>query len=303
MRDLLTIGQLAKRSGAPVKTIRYYDEAGVLKPSAVSEAGYRLYTEGDAARLESIRALRELGFPLAAIRTMLDGEHAAHALIEVQLDVVKAQTRALRRQAAILQSALTHGDSSDAIRALHLAHAAASLGAAERASKIDRFMHRASTSAASKNSAKLRDMVLGGLPEDLTAEQLEAWLALSALLDDERLIATIHKQQAPFKNVKMDQEAFGARMREILADAMRFSNDSKTAQDPQVRRLAERWAKTFADALGKPMDAKFKRWFKTFATETNDPRIERFWQLVCVLHGRPPAPPFTPAQALLIEAL
>ncbi len=92
-------------------------------------------------------------------------------------------------------------------------------------------------------------------------------------------------------------------MREILGQAVELLAQGHTAENASVKRLAERWCKTFADGLRKPMDAKFRRWFKRYAAETNDPRIERFWQLVSALHGRPEAPPFTRAQALLIEAL
>jgi DNA-binding transcriptional MerR regulator len=298
----LTIGQLSKRSGTPVKTIRYYDEAGVLKPSAVSDAGYRLYNETDAVRLESIRTLRELGFPLAAIRIMLAGKRDSCDIVQVQLNVIEAQMRALRRQSAILQSALAQED-SDVLQALHLSHAAASLGAAERSSKIGTFMRRASGKSTDASAVQLRDMVLKDLPEELSAEQLEAWLELSALLDDGTLLRTIQKQHAPFNGAVRDRATFAAAMWEILGKALLLYDEQRTRTDPDVQRLAEQWAKLFADAMGKEFDAKFRRWFKRYAEETNDPRIERFWQLVSVLHGRPAPPPFTRAQGLLIEAL
>jgi DNA-binding transcriptional MerR regulator len=300
--ESLTIGRLSKRSGTPVKTIRYYDEAGVLKPSAVSDAGYRLYSEKDAARLESIRALRELGFPLAAIRVMLAGKRDPHEIVQVQLKVIESQMRALRRQRAILETVLAQRD-ADVLHALHLSHAAASLGAAERISKIEAFMQRAAGQTDDANARRLRDMVLKDLPEDLTPEQLEAWLQLSALLDDGKLLQTIQKQYEPFSGPVRDQAKFGSAVFDVLCKALGFLEENRAADDPEVRRLANRWCKLFAEAMGKRDDAKFRRWFKRYAEETNDPRIERFWHLVSVLHGRPAAPPFTRAQALLIEAL
>lgn len=297
----LTIGQLSKRSGTPVKTIRYYDEAGVLKPSAVSDAGYRLYSEADAARLESIRTLRELGFPLEAIRMMLAGKRNAAEVVELQLQVVQTQMRALRRQTAVLQTALSGGD-ADVLKALHLSHAAASLGAAERASKIEAFMQRASGRKADESALRLRDMVLGNLPEELSGEQLEAWLELTALVDDPQLLQTIQKQQAPFTRPIRDQAAFGAEIFSILREATELlAREQRDNGD--VKALAERWCSLFARAMEKPNDVKFRRWFKRYATETNDPRIEQFWRLVSVLHGRPAPAPFIRAQALLIEAL
>ena len=66
------IGQLAKQSGLPVRTLRHYDSIGLLRPSHRSEAGYRLYVESDVERLARILALRSLGMPLPAIRQSLD---------------------------------------------------------------------------------------------------------------------------------------------------------------------------------------------------------------------------------------
>ena len=300
-QDLLTIGRLSKQSGTPVKTIRYYDEAGVLTPSATSDAGYRLYTRGDAARLESIRMLRELGFPIAAISKMLDGKTAPQDLLGMQLDVTRTQMRALRRQTAILEHALASGE--DALRALHLAHAAASLGAAERTAKIDAFLEKASGKAKDGAALALRASILDSLPETLSPEQLEAWLALHALLEDRQLLATLERQRSGFTSRPRDPAKFSMQIREILRVAAEAQAAGKTAEDAVVRKLAIRWAKLFAAMFGKTYDAKFIRWFAAFMRETNDPRIEEFWRLVSILHARPAPPPFTAAQTMLVEAL
>lgn len=300
-QDLLTIGRLSKQSGTPVKTIRYYDEAGVLTPSAISDAGYRLYTRGDAARLESIRMLRELGFPIAAISKMLDGKTAPQDLLGMQLDVTRTQMRALRRQTAILEHALASGE--DALRALHLAHAAASLGAAERTAKIDAFLEKASGKAKDGAALALRASILDSLPETLSPEQLEAWLALHALLEDRQLLATLERQRSGFTSRPRNPAKFSMQIREILRVAAEAQAAGKTAEDAVVRKLAIRWAKLFAAMFGKTYDAKFIRWFAAFMRETNDPRIEEFWRLVSILHARPAPPPFTAAQTMLVEAL
>ena len=54
----LTIGQLAETVGVPRKTIRHYEEVGVLPTPARSGAGYRLYTDLDVRRLELVRRAR-----------------------------------------------------------------------------------------------------------------------------------------------------------------------------------------------------------------------------------------------------
>ncbi|HEY4561371.1 MAG TPA: MerR family transcriptional regulator [Thermoanaerobaculia bacterium] len=65
------VGELAKRTGVSVRALHHYDEIGLLLPSHRSEAGYRLYTEVDVARLQQIRSLRALGFSLEESRDFL----------------------------------------------------------------------------------------------------------------------------------------------------------------------------------------------------------------------------------------
>src|SRR5215475_7575705 len=67
--ETLKVGELARRTGLTVRTLHHYDEIGLLKPSLHTEAGYRLYTRGDVARLQQVLSLRQLGFaPLEVIR-------------------------------------------------------------------------------------------------------------------------------------------------------------------------------------------------------------------------------------------
>lgn len=67
----LKVGQLAKQTGISIRALHYYDEVGLLRPSHRTEAGYRLYTAGDIARLQQIRSLQQLGFSLTEVRECL----------------------------------------------------------------------------------------------------------------------------------------------------------------------------------------------------------------------------------------
>ncbi len=68
---LMNIGDLSARSHVSIRTLRHYDKIGLLRPSAVTEAGYRQYDESALERLYIIRLFRELEFPLADIRRIL----------------------------------------------------------------------------------------------------------------------------------------------------------------------------------------------------------------------------------------
>jgi DNA-binding transcriptional MerR regulator len=65
-------GDLARATGNTVRTIRFYEEQGLLRPSVVSEGGHRRYTVHDLEKLRLIADLRELGLPLSEIRAVLD---------------------------------------------------------------------------------------------------------------------------------------------------------------------------------------------------------------------------------------
>nr|WP_152642661.1 MerR family transcriptional regulator [Pseudarthrobacter chlorophenolicus] len=65
------IGELADRSQMSLRTIRHYDEVGLLKPSGRTEGGFRLYTERDFTRLLLIRRMKPLGFTLEAMAGLL----------------------------------------------------------------------------------------------------------------------------------------------------------------------------------------------------------------------------------------
>jgi MerR family transcriptional regulator, thiopeptide resistance regulator len=90
--DAMTVGALAKRIGVSVRTLHYYDEIGLLAPSAHSDAGYRLYTPADVVRLQQIMSLRQLGFSLEQIGDCLcRGNVSPLRVIEQQLAQVREQ--------------------------------------------------------------------------------------------------------------------------------------------------------------------------------------------------------------------
>jgi DNA-binding transcriptional MerR regulator len=64
---LYSIGDLARRTGLSVRTIRFYSDHGVLPPTSRSPAGYRRYDLDALARLDLLRTLRDLGVDLATI--------------------------------------------------------------------------------------------------------------------------------------------------------------------------------------------------------------------------------------------
>ena len=91
--ELLTIGQLARRTGLSVRTIRFWSDSGVVAPTGRSAGGYRLYDTEAVARVDLVRTLRELGLDLDTIRRVLARQVGLH-------DVAAAHLRALDAGAA-----------------------------------------------------------------------------------------------------------------------------------------------------------------------------------------------------------
>ncbi len=68
----MQIGEVAARTELSLRTIRHYEETGLVVPSARSQGGFRLYTEQDVDRLMVIRRMKPLGFTLDQMRDLLD---------------------------------------------------------------------------------------------------------------------------------------------------------------------------------------------------------------------------------------
>jgi DNA-binding transcriptional MerR regulator len=95
----MRIGEAATRAGVSTRTLRYYQELGLLTPSGTTAGGARRYSEADVARIHRIRHLQDLvGFDLNEIRTVLSAEDRLAAL---RVEWFEAQSP--RRQAALLR--------------------------------------------------------------------------------------------------------------------------------------------------------------------------------------------------------
>ena len=115
----MNIGEAAAASGVTPKMIRHYEDIGLIREAARTESGYRTYGPKDIATLSFIRRSRDLGFPIAQIRTLLalwqDRERASADVKQVageHIDELRAKMRQLQEMVATLEhlSAHCHGD-------------------------------------------------------------------------------------------------------------------------------------------------------------------------------------------------
>ncbi|MFJ8866814.1 MerR family transcriptional regulator [Streptomyces sp. NPDC102473] len=82
----MQIGEVAARTELSLRTIRHYEESGLVAPSARSRGGFRLYTEADVARLMVIRRMKPLGFTLDEMRDLLEAVDRLDAGKELSAD-------------------------------------------------------------------------------------------------------------------------------------------------------------------------------------------------------------------------
>ncbi len=89
---MLTIGDVAKKTGVSIRSLRHYDEIGLLKPAGRSEADYRLYTKIDIFKLQQIVLLKSMGFSLKKIQGMIEDEAVSlQDTLDMQLDFLQQQ--------------------------------------------------------------------------------------------------------------------------------------------------------------------------------------------------------------------
>ncbi len=114
---LLKVGELAARTGLTVRTLHHYDSIDLLKPSARSDSGYRLYNQDDVGRLHAIQALRHMGLSLADVGDMLArggeglGDTIARQIRALGHEITQATELQARLQ--LLQERLATGSAPD----------------------------------------------------------------------------------------------------------------------------------------------------------------------------------------------
>jgi DNA-binding transcriptional MerR regulator len=102
-----TVGEVAELAGVTVRTLHHYDELGLLSPSDRSEAGYRLYSYEDLARLQEILIWRQLGFALAEIQGLLDDPgYDRIGALERQRELVRSDLERLGALAGAIDAAI-----------------------------------------------------------------------------------------------------------------------------------------------------------------------------------------------------
>ena len=292
---LLTIGQLARRSGVTVRTLRFWSDAGVLPETERSGGNYRRYDARAVARLDLVRTLRELGLGLDEVRIVLEKRRSVADVAAAHVAAIDARIRVLRIQRAVC-TLLARGVDSPRKAALmnHLTR----LSAEERQHVIDEFVDAAFSGidpgAEGAGIAQAMRSMPAQLPDDPATEQVEAWIELAELMSEPSFRARVREMAtagAPAEPAEFPTDPSAVIEQAGAAQAAGVEPGTPAAEEVVARLVP-------ADLGGAGRDALADR----LATFT-DRRVERYWQLLGALNGWPERAPSVPAFEWLIAAL
>ncbi len=243
--QLYPIGDVARRTGLSVSAIRFYADSGVIPPTDQTDAGHRLYDVDAIARLELVRTLRELGAGLEEIRRLLADETTLRDLATTHLALVDRQMRQLRTRRAVLRTIVNQNTATEQVT---LMHTLASMSDDDRSRLLDRFWDEVTDGltvhpAFVDHLHRLRPY----LPEDPTTEQLQAWIELADLVQDQAFRHSVreffHTAFASPRALELTAPSRLERIEEhrlIEVEAWQAQQSGMSPYSPQAREIAER---------------------------------------------------------------
>ncbi|MFC4021808.1 MerR family transcriptional regulator [Micromonospora sp. GCM10011542] len=297
-----TIGELARRTGLSVKTIRYYADRGIVPPTDRSPAGYRRYGPDAVARLELVRTLRDLGVDLAAIRRVVDREVALHEVTAAHAEALAVQIRVLRLRQAVLSAAARRDAGPEEVELLHRL---ARLSGQERDRLVADFLDAVFDGVATGPAYPgIMRSLTPELPDEPSAAQVQAWVELAELAQDPDFRAGMRRlvrQYAADHDVPGPPRPDGvAVVRDAVAPALAAGVDpTSPAADAVVVTAMGRYAQLTGQADGTDLRRRLLARLET----ANDPRRDRYLDLLSVVNGWPAGGQTTPALDWFIRAL
>ena len=296
---LYSIGDLARRTGLSVRTIRFYSDRGLLPPTSRSPAGYRRYDLDALARLDLVRALRDLGVDLATIQRLLDREITVPEVAAAHAEALEVQIRTLRLRRAVLRAVAKRGSSP---QEMELMHKLAKLSDAERRRIVHQFIDEAFGDLdANPDMVAMLRSAMPELSDDPSPEQVDAWVELAELVQDPDFKARVRRaaERADGDRSGLHHELTN-QIRERVEAALADGIDPASEQArPVLADLVGRYAQSF----GKADTPDYRSKLLIRLQIANDPRVERYWQLLAAINGWPTPPTLAPVFEWFIQAL
>lgn len=301
---LYSIGDLARRTGLPVRTIRFYSDAGVLPPTHRSPANHRRYDPAAITRLELIRTLRSLGFDLPTIQQVLAGDVSVSQAVAIHADALDIHIRVLTVRRAVLRMVAKRDSTT---RETELMHRIVQLSEAERHRLVHDFIDGTFGGVdANPELVGLLRSTMPDLPGEPTVAQVEAWIELAELVQDAGFRDSVRRMAEHQAAERSDGDRTGLHheltnhVRDRVTAAVTAGVEpSSAAATVIVAELVADYARTF----GRSDSPEYRATLLTRLQVANDPRVDRYWHLISIVNGWPTAPSLAPVFDWFIRAL
>ncbi|MGW1139497.1 MerR family transcriptional regulator [Streptomyces zhihengii] len=337
---LYSIGELARRTGLTVKTIRFYSDRGIVTPTDRSPAGYRRFDIHAVARLDLVRTLRDLGVDLPTIRRVVDREVSLPEVAATHAEALAVHIRVLRLRHAVLTAVAERGLTAEET---DLMHKLAQLSEDERRRLIADFLDaafggldtraepdtRAGLDTHAEPDARLEsrpgarpdpgprpagDSALAGvrrsmtpeLPDRPEAEQLRAWAEWAELTADPDFRAAVRRTaedlaaEQAHSGTTVPRRDLGAVVRDRVGPAL-AAGIAPTSREADP--IVAELAAHHARVLGRPDDTELRRLLLARLEHAGDPRRDRYLQLLAVINDWPAPESLAPAFTWSVEAV
>jgi DNA-binding transcriptional MerR regulator len=301
---LYSIGELSRRSGLTVRTIRFYSDVGVVPESRRSAAGYRLYDLQATARLDLVSTLRDLGLPLNVIHALLNAKTSMAEVAAVHADALDVQISTLRLRRAVLRAA---AKTTTTAAEVALMHQLAKMTDLERQQLLNDFLEDTFGGFdANPDLVALLHQMRPELPDDPDPDQVHAWVELAELVRDTDFRASVRRmaeyqatERAAGDQTELHHDLTNQVIERVTAALTEGIDPSSEAAVPVLDDLVDRYARTF-DAADTPdyREALLRR-----LQIANDPRAERYLHLLSVINGWPTQPSLSPIITWFTAAL
>jgi DNA-binding transcriptional MerR regulator len=310
VNELYPIGDVARRTGLSVSAIRFYADEGVVTPTHLTDAGFRQYDVHAIARLELVHTLRDLGAGLEDIRQVLATQTTLHDLALTHLRLVEDQLRQFQARRAVLRTIVRQHTTTEQVS---LMHKLVSMSDDDRDQLITQFWDFV-TDGLDVHPSYVEQLHSRRphLPEEPSTEQLEAWIELAEIVQDEEfrmaLRGFFHRAFTTEQGKLMttpEMMARAERHRQLLLEARAAQQAGVPADSLQARDIAERVAADTAEftaaMTGKHDPDRARRSLAEFdrngetaqkaaqwlAKATGLKLLTRYYSLVATINGTP----------------
>lgn len=279
--DTLGIGELARRTGVPVRTIRFYCDEGVLDP-ARSVGGHRRFDPSAIDRLNLVRRLRGLGLGLPSITEVLAGRRSLS-------DAVAAERAALDREVATVAwrrsmlRAIEQAPPADRATRLELLSAVQDRFAAHET--LRRLWSPMTTAPMPPDTVRMFLDVGAPMPPELpTPAQVVAYAELVSLAADRTLASRLRA------STLIDHDRVGdlGALHVGVGTACVLAGPRVAAgADPEPGPALDRFVAAHAAAYGASDTPRFRRALNRRTAADRHPRLRRYWRLAGEITGEP----------------